>query len=542
MKSTTRIFVAFAATAIVAVSAFAQLSQQNRDWARSPEAFLLTAEEQQKWKQVKTDADAQKFIDLFWARRDPTPATPLNEFREAFTQRVAYADQQFGQGRKRGAITDRGRMFIVLGSPTQIQRTNNQPVGTTQTPTAPADQRPETIQAYSPKQMWLYDQSKVTINLGAPNAKIAFVDQYSTNEWTLERGGGTDVADLTKRVNQGYVISPNLTDVPKYAKQTAPPAVPTPQALPAATAPAATAPAATAGAFKTESLKTAVTEFKAAKANPFKPISVYFTELVSPAGAYFVPVQLYIPKSAELSAPAMTTFFGVVEDAEGNQVAVFEEPATVATSNGDLYFDKSLMLKPGKYTATLGLAGPDGKPVVLSTAPMELRAIETDKSGISRLVVATDVHQTETAAPPGAPYAFGRVKIVPKGDRIITNKDEMTYFVEVINPGIDDATNLPKLQVKLDLVGAPDKSGKPPRTISAPTSDAAALPLSGAAGPGQYAILASIPLGEMKNPLPPGDYTLRLKVFDQVKKESWTAEQPLKIISAPAATAAASTK
>jgi hypothetical protein len=43
----------------------------------------------------------------------------------------------------------------------------------------------------------------------------------------------------------------------------------------------------------------------------------------------------------------------------------------------------------------------------------------------------------------------------------------------------------------------------------------------------------------MKNPLPPGDYTLRLKVFDQVKKESWTVEQPLRIVAGAATPAPA---
>ena len=179
MKSRTRLFIAFVVMASVAGGAFAQLSQQNRDWAKGPESFLMTAEEQAKWKSVKTDADAQKFIDLFWARRDPTPATPVNEFREAFNQRVTYADNQFSQGRKKGSLTDRGRIFIVLGAPTRVERTNNQPTPTTQSPNFGSTDT--SVQAYSPRQVWLWEQSKAQIALGAPTARIAFVDQYSTN-------------------------------------------------------------------------------------------------------------------------------------------------------------------------------------------------------------------------------------------------------------------------------------------------------------------------------------------------------------------------
>ena len=526
MKSTIRLFIACAVAVIVTTTASAALSPQYRDWAKGPEQYLMTAEEQSQWKKIDTDEAAKAFIDLFWARRDPTPATPANEFRTEFDRRVQYADQQFNQNRRRGALTDRGRVFILLGAPQRIERANATPSSTIQTPGSPTS-----TSDVQPKQIWVYEQGKAPIELRAPIAQINFIDQYGTNDWTLERGGRTDIGDLTRRAVTAYVVSPNLTQVPTYSAP-----APAAQALPQATTPAATASA--VGAFKTESLKTAVQEFRNVKTSPYKPVSVYYTEMVSPAGDYFVPVQLYIPKSAELTAEAMTTFFGVVEDAQGTQVAVFEEPAKLSASAGDLYFDKSLTLKPGKYTATLGLAGADGKPVVMASTPMELKEMSKDTSGISRLIVATDVHQMETAAPAGAPYAFGRVKIVPKGDRTITNKDEMTYFVELVNPGIDEATNMPKVQVKLDLVQTADK-GKQPRTISAPLSDATPLPLSGSVGPGQYAIMASIPLGEMKNPLPPGDYTLRLKVFDQVKKESYTTEQPLRITAAPAATAAA---
>ena len=96
---------------------------------------------------------------------------------------------------------------------------------------------------------------------------------------------------------------------------------------------------------------------------------------------------------------------------------------------------------------------------------------------------------------------------------------------------------MPKLQVKLELAGAGTKE-KPGKTISAPISDATALPLTGAPGVGQYAIMAGIPLGEMKTPLPAGDYTLRVKVYDQVKKQSWTVEQPMKLIVGTATPAA----
>jgi GWxTD domain-containing protein len=524
MNRKTRIFVACFAAAIIAVSAFAQLSAQNRDWANGPVKWIMTPEETARWKQVRTDADAKAFIDLFWARRDPSPGTPANEFHDEFDRRVATADAQFGQARKKGSMTDRGHIFIVLGAPYTVQRINPEGQGTVQTP-AFGEAR-ETIQNYSPRQIWTWEQPRTNIDLGQPKAEIVFVDQYASNDWTLERQAKTPVDDLLKRTVASNVKEPNLTSAPDYSGQTA---KATPQPVP----PPAPAPAAPTG-LSTASLVSAVAEMKASKQNPYKPLNIAYAEMLTPSGEFFVPVQLYIPKDANLTADAVTTFFGVIEDAAGNQVLTFEEPAKLSVTKGDLYFDKSLTIKPGSYRATLGLAGADGKPVIMTSTPMEIKDLPVAAPGISRLLLAGDIHQTDDAALMGAPFAFGRVKIVPKGDSTFTNRDEISYFLEIVNPTLDEGTNLPKLQVKIDLQAAPGKDGKPGRKISAPPADVTALPLTGAPGPGQYALMAGIPLGEMKNPLAPGDYTFRVTVYDQVGNKNWTAEQKLKLVAAPA--------
>ncbi len=529
MKSMIRTLIACAVLAIVAGSAFAQLSPEYRDWAKGPVQFIMSPEEQAKWNQIKTDADAKAFVDLFWARRDPTPGTPANEYRDSFELALKYADEHFTEGRKKGSLTDRARVLFLIGPPSRIERS-----GSATAVGMPGDSR--TSDQNIPTQVWVYDSGKSPI-LGNQPLRVTFVDQFSNNAFILQRGSGVDLADLTRRALQATVVSPNLTKAPK-AQSAAP--VPTPVQVEQQT-PAAAPATPSVGAFKTEALKTAVQQFKTTKTNPYKSGGVTYTELLSPSGDYFVPVQLYVPKSAGLAAEQVATFFGSVEDTSGTPVAIFEEPATAATSNGDVYFDRSLTnLKPGTYRVTLGVADKDAKPLAMQSESIELKPLAKEQTGISRLVLASDVHQTEAAALAGAPYAFGRVKIVPKGDRVFTNKDEITYFLEIVNPGIDPATNLPKLQVKLELVGSGTKD-KPGRTITAPITDATPLPLTGAPGTGQYAIMAGIPLGEMKTPLPPGDYTLRVKVYDQVSKQSWTSEQNFKLIAGQAPAVATST-
>ena len=51
----------------------------------------MTRDEQKKWRAVSTDEQAQEFIDLFWARRDPTPGTYVNEYKQEYDARVKYA-------------------------------------------------------------------------------------------------------------------------------------------------------------------------------------------------------------------------------------------------------------------------------------------------------------------------------------------------------------------------------------------------------------------------------------------------------------------
>jgi GWxTD domain-containing protein len=66
--------------------------------------------------------DARKaYWDAFWKRRDPTPETPENEARDAFYQRVQYANQHFATGGP-GWKTDMGRVYIVYGRPDEVVR------------------------------------------------------------------------------------------------------------------------------------------------------------------------------------------------------------------------------------------------------------------------------------------------------------------------------------------------------------------------------------------------------------------------------------
>lgn len=91
-------------------------------WQRSPEFILLaTTSERNQWQALPAPEHRDSFITRFWFDRDPTPETEANEFREEFERRVAYADHVFSTTSLRGALTDRGRVYVLLGSPDRIE-------------------------------------------------------------------------------------------------------------------------------------------------------------------------------------------------------------------------------------------------------------------------------------------------------------------------------------------------------------------------------------------------------------------------------------
>src|SRR5689334_5227740 len=124
MRTLTRVALVVVSVAAFAATASAALSPKFVEWGKGPAQWLMTKDEQAQWKKIGDDTAAQAFVDLFWARRDPSPGTPVNEFRDEFDARVAYADKSFPQGHTKGSMTDRGHVMIVLGPPTKIARTD----------------------------------------------------------------------------------------------------------------------------------------------------------------------------------------------------------------------------------------------------------------------------------------------------------------------------------------------------------------------------------------------------------------------------------
>jgi len=65
------------------------------------------------------DAQRDAFIVNFWKKRDPTPDTEENEYRDKYYRRIKEANKLFNSSGKNGWLSDRGRTYILFGPPDQ---------------------------------------------------------------------------------------------------------------------------------------------------------------------------------------------------------------------------------------------------------------------------------------------------------------------------------------------------------------------------------------------------------------------------------------
>ena len=106
-------------------SEIALLSPKNVNMALNATAYFLTDEKKKIVGQLNSDKAKRIFLFQFWKDHDANKNTPrLETFRE-FMKRVQYSNLKFGETNKPGWQTDRGRVYILYGKPSEIQYYSN---------------------------------------------------------------------------------------------------------------------------------------------------------------------------------------------------------------------------------------------------------------------------------------------------------------------------------------------------------------------------------------------------------------------------------
>lgn len=99
------------------------LSKFYREWLDRDVAYIITKQERKDFLALKSDLERDDFIKKFWEIRNPTPGSPENSYKDDIYQRIEYANAHFGIGSgEEGWATDRGRTYITLGKPQQIEK------------------------------------------------------------------------------------------------------------------------------------------------------------------------------------------------------------------------------------------------------------------------------------------------------------------------------------------------------------------------------------------------------------------------------------
>jgi GWxTD domain-containing protein len=105
---------------------FGAMSEEELDDLFEKSKYIAAGGEIDQYNSLNGKEGKQKFILQFWNQRDTEPSTPQNEFFMEYLKRVEYSNQHFKALGKKGWRTDRGRVFLKYGEPSEIERFPNQ--------------------------------------------------------------------------------------------------------------------------------------------------------------------------------------------------------------------------------------------------------------------------------------------------------------------------------------------------------------------------------------------------------------------------------
>ena len=107
-------------------SEFAPMSEEELDQAFNESKYIATKQEKDQWQVLKGENAKKKFLFDFWKARDLTPETPVNEYQKEYFERVRKANKLYSNIQQKGWKTDRGRVLLLYGEPSEIERFPNQ--------------------------------------------------------------------------------------------------------------------------------------------------------------------------------------------------------------------------------------------------------------------------------------------------------------------------------------------------------------------------------------------------------------------------------
>jgi GWxTD domain-containing protein len=493
-----------------------ELETPYRKWLNEDVAYIITDEERQAFKRLQTDEEREQFIEQFWLRRDPTPDTVENEFKEEHYRRIAYSNENFASGIP-GWKTDRGRIYITYGPPDEKE---THPSGGTYE--RPTDEGGGTTSTF-PFEQWRYryiegigtdiniefvdptmsgeyrmtmDPSEKDALLYVPGAGLTMMEQMgmaSKND-RFNRSDGTHLG-----VPQGQESEKmnEFSRLEQFAKLQKPPAV------------------------KFKDLEAAVNSRISYNILPMK-VRADFFPLTEASVLTFVTLQ-FDNKDLQFHAKdgvqkAAVNIFGKVSTMTRRIVTNFEDTVEVTsppeylqqTAQRKSIYNKSVPLAPGTYRLNVVAKDVVGGNLNSYEVALVVPRMDNEKLMASNIVLADLIEHVPTKSIGMGQFVIGTSKVRPRVDDIFKREEKMGIYFKIYNFGTDGENRIPEGEVSYELT----RNGTNEKIFEI-TEEVSKIP---GASANQVTVEKLFPLKDLL----PGQYTLRVKITDKFRKQVLT--------------------
>ena len=498
-----------------------ELSKTYKKWLNEDVVWIITDQERAAFKQLSNDEERDNFIEAFWQRRDPTPDTEENEYKEEHYRRIAYANEHFAAGIP-GWKSDRGRIYIMYGPADEVEShpsggTYERPIeeGGGETSTFPFEQwryrylegiGQEVIIEFVDSCMFgdyhmTLDRSEKDALKYTPNAGLTQYEQMGlaskANRFT---GGGLE------QLGTGPMSSQNATKqfdrLEQFAKLQAPPPV------------------------KYRDLEELVTTKLITNLMPFD----VRTDFVKVTGdTVLVPITIQM-KYRDITFAnkdgvqrGTVNIFGRVTTLTGRIVQTFEDPAQIdvpaellprMAENSSVYW-KALPLRPGRYKIDIAVKDVNGDRKGVWSRGIQVPEYSDDKLSTSSLIVADVMEPVPTKDVSTGSFVIGLNKVRPRvapadGKPALFKRardQKVNFWMQVYNLGVDEKTHKPSATFEFAIVNLATNKPVVQKTESTDTM--------GNVGE-QVTLQKSIASANLQ----PGVYRIDIKVNDNISKQT----------------------
>ena len=475
-------------------------------WLNEDVAYIITDEERATFNRLKTDEERQQFIESFWLRRDNTPDTVDNEFRDDHYARIAYANDHFASGIP-GWKTDRGRIYIAFGPPDSIDE--SAPTGGTyQRPIEEGGGRTSVF----PFEKWRY---RYIESLQRQEVIFEFVDSSMSGEYRLalhpsEKDALTHVpgAGLTE-YEERYGIDKAERWNSDYAKLG--PGLGTGTRMNQFDLLENYTNAFKAPAIKYKDLETVVTTKLSFNLLPFN-IRTDFVKVTEETVLTPITVSVLTKDFAfqeqEGFQSAKGHIYGEIRTPTGRLVEKFEDDIGVGPIPAAFFKDsldkpqryqKALYLRPGLYKLSFVIK--DVQSGNMGTTDLRIQVPRfTDQTLASSSLILADVIQNLPGRQVTGQFILGDKKVYPNIADFHRGKD-LNVWMQVYGLKVDPTTHKPAAEVEMLIT----RNGREVKRIVEDSTE-----LSSAAQ--QMTLVKSLPLAEFDA----GEYGIQVKVTDKL--------------------------